>query len=170
MKEILRTRGLCTQVDDEDCDRLSQYKWCTVKPHNISYATRKGRGKKGSTIRMHREILGVLPGIMVDHINGNGLDNRKCNLRICTDSQNQGNMRSVFKGKTSDFKGVSWKVDRNAWVAQIQYQKKKIHLGYYGSELDAAYAYNRFARKYFGSFACPNKIEKQNKALPDLVG
>jgi hypothetical protein len=106
---------------------------------------------------MHREILGLKYGDprQCDHRNHNGLDNQRDNLRICTCAQNQYN-QVPQRNRSSAFKGVDWRRDCNKWRAKIQINCRRIHLGNFESEIEAAYAYNRAAVKYFGEFASIN--------------
>ena len=101
---------------------------------------------------MHRELLGLLPGELVDHINHNGLDNRRGNLRRCTKVQNAANSRKRA-GLSSSFKGVSWHKSLGYWNAYICRGKTKKHLGWFKSEEEAAAAYARAAKRRFGVFA-----------------
>ena len=151
VKEIELTKGKITIVDDKDYEWLSQYKWHALKGTNTSYAGRSIRnGNKKEHFLMHRLILQVPKDFEVDHRNGNGLDNRRENLRPCTKSQNQQN-RHILKGTTSRFRGVS--SNRDKWRARIKFLQKEQHLGTFTSEEDAAEAYNTAARTYFGEFA-----------------
>lgn len=152
VRRIPLTRGKFAIVDDEDYDRLSQHKWCAVDRRRQCYAQRKEHGK---TIRMHREILQVPAGLVFDHRNHNGLDNRKCNLRICTPSQNSQNRRPQ-QGGSSRYKGVWWEQAKGKWRAVISHQGRTIHIGYYDYEVDAAIAYDDMAIELFGEFAYLN--------------
>ena len=165
MKEIPLTRGLIALVDDDDCEWLSQWQWhCgTYNGHHTYYAARRKRGVGTigrSTIFMHREILlrhGANYGnkSVTDHINGNGLDNRKINLRLCQGGENQMNMRS--RGGASKYKGVLFRKDRNKWIASISVRGRRIHLGTFNNEESSARAYDLAAIKYFGEFAKTNQ-------------
>lgn len=153
-KSIPLTKGQFAIVDDEDYDWLMQWKW----HYSTGYAMRKQSGPRDAphpTILMHRAILAPPHGMFIDHINMNGLDNRRCNLRICTASQNNYN-RIPYRTKTatSQYKGVRFHRLRNKWHAFIVLHKgKQTHLGYFTSEIDAAKAYDVAARAHFGEFA-----------------
>jgi hypothetical protein len=97
-------------------------------------------------------------GFVIDHLDGNGLNNQRNNLRICTVSQNSMNRNKTVKNK-SGFKGVIWWERNNTWKAEIRHNKNKIYLGYYKNIIDAAKAYNAAALKYHGEFANLNKID-----------
>ena len=102
---------------------------------------------------MHREILGITdPKINVDHLDGDGLNNQRSNLRVCTDSQNGAN-RGKQKNNKSGYKGVHWNKKTKKWAAQIQYHKKVLNLGYYSDIIEAAKAYDKKALELFGEFA-----------------
>lgn len=137
-------------VDSEDFDFISQWNWRL----SIGYAVRQiyKKGSKVVTILMHREINKTPTGFVTDHINGNKLDNRKANLRTCTDSQNLANRDKTSLNK-SGYKGVRFhKVDRK-WRAQIKVKGKQSHLGNFLSPVDAARAYDEAAIIQFGEFA-----------------
>ncbi len=122
---------------------------------NREYATRTAtvNGKRAD-VQMHRFILGN-ESEHTDHINHNGLDNRKENLRACTRSQNLGNR--LIQKHSSRFKGVSFYRPTGKWAAYIGINKKKQHLGYFQKEEDAALEYDRNAKRVFGSFSRTNQ-------------
>jgi len=146
------TRGKFAIVDPEDYDLLSRCKWCAVKDSNTYYAVRSRQNKQ---IRMHREIMKVPKHLVCDHINHNGLDNRKNNLRICTKQQNTHNQKPRKTG-TSKYKGVDWNKRQRKWRARIYYESRCHYLGYFNNEIDAAKAYDKKARELFKEFACLN--------------
>lgn len=152
MKAILLTQGKVAIVDDEDFDWLSQWKWCAANFNGYWYAVRG----HGSLMFMHRVILNPPEGYQCDHINGDGLDNRRANLRVCDCSQNAQNQ--ISQTGTSRFKGVSWHKPRGLWQVHIKANDKSINLGYFTSEVEAAKTYNKAAIKYFGEFAYLNNI------------
>ncbi len=142
-----------TIVDAEDYDRLSKYKWCAVRTGQNWYA--KTLDQNGYRLILHRLITDAPKGLIVDHINHNGLDNRKSNLRLCTHQQNNYNQRP-YPGKTSRFKGVCLDKRRNKFIARIQIYGKRIHLGCFHDEIEAAKAYDKKAKELFGEFAYLN--------------
>ena len=144
-------------VDLEDYERISRFKWNINKSRHTSYAvrtTRASEGKRGNHIIMHREIL--LTDEAVDHINRNGLDNRRANLRPATRSQNSRNA-SKRSDNTSGFKGVGIYKPYGNWRARITVETgKRITVGYFKTPLEAAIAYDEAAIKYHGEFASLN--------------
>lgn len=152
-------KGKYALVDDCDYDTLSQFNWCL---DNKGYAVRRGRKKEGvlfdKLILMHRSILGVFDSSLgIDHVNQDSLDNRRCNLRVCTQSQNNANQKNRVDS-VSGFKGVTWVKSLKRWRAMIRINNVLRHLGVFTDKQEAAKAYNRAAVEYFGSFACLNKI------------
>lgn len=158
MKKISLTRGKFALVDDEDFERLNKFKWCAHRHRRRTYASREIRKTREDrkTSLMHREILQTPDGLDTDHIDGNGLNNQKSNLRVATRSQNQQAHRLKEANCSSRYRGVNWHSRDETWQARIQVIGKRIHLGYFDSELAAARAYNIAAIKYFGKFASPN--------------
>lgn len=159
MKEIELTQGKVALVDDEDYEYLSQFKWCAHKNGNTWYATRLvyENGNK-SSITMHRAITQVAKGMVVDHINHNGLDNRKENLRTCTKAENSRNRIKGFTTKSSKYKGVYFYKPRNKWKARIITKREYKYLGLHQTEEAAALAYNQAAKELHGEFALLNEV------------
>ena len=157
MKQIKLTQGEVALVDEEDFEELNQYKWCVNKKcYNGFIAVRnEGKPPHRQTIYMHRAIINCPKGSEVDHINHNPLDNRRCNLRICTKAQNQYNQKPRT-GSASVWKGVSRSKKDKKWRASIGYKKRATYLGCFDNEIDAAKAYDKVATELFGEFACPN--------------
>lgn len=143
------TQGKTALIDDEDWHIINRLIWHANFQHSTWYAvTRDG-------IRMHRILLYVTDStIQVDHINGDGLDNRKANLRLCTNSQNCMNRKSGTG--VSRFKGVSFHKATGKWQAQIKLNQKNKYIGLFASEITAAIAYDKQAIILFGEFASPN--------------
>jgi len=154
MKQIKLTQGKFTLVDDEDFEELNQFNWYANKKLNTFYAVRNEYNKgKHKTLFMHRVVLRLTnSNIKCDHINHNGLDNQKSNLRTCTHSQNQRNSRNRI-GTTSKYKGVHFCKQANKWRVFIMGNKKQIHIGYFKNEIEAAKKYDEFAILHFGEFA-----------------
>ena len=146
------TRGRFAIVDAADYHQLAQFTWFAESAHNTFYAARKQNGK---SIKMHRQITNAPDHLVVDHIDHNGLNNRKKNLRLCTFADNAKNINSATPG-TSRYKGVHWHKKLNKWAAQITNDKKSHHLGYFKNQLAAAKAYDNAAKKLHGRFASPN--------------
>ena len=159
-KEIQLTQGKVALVDDSDFEYLNQFKWHVNKQGNTYYVIRYKRTllKKRVYESMHRLIMKPDKGFVIDHLDGNGLNNQRNNIRICTVSQNSMNRNKTVKNK-SGFKGVIWWERNSTWKAEIRLNKKKIYLGYYENIIDAAKAYNDGAIKYHGEFANLNKID-----------
>lgn len=154
-------KGHTILIDAEDLPVLDNNKWCVNKikgKNNVYYYLRSER--KGL---FHRFIMGVVSGskLCVDHINHNTLDNRKCNLRIATMSQNQANQPArkakVNSIRTSKYKGVT-KIKDDRYAAQIFYNRTAHYLGLFDNEIDAAKAYNKAALSVHGEFAYLNDV------------
>ena len=162
MKEIPLTQGKVTIVDEENFEKLSKYKWCALKKgangkygHTAVRNVLNKHTRKSDMILMHRLILNCPIGKQVDHINGDQLDNRKQNLRICTPSQNQHN-KPKNRNNTSGFKGVTWSKSCNKWQSAICVNGKMIFLGVFSEKIDAYYAYCEASKKYHGDFSNVN--------------
>jgi hypothetical protein len=159
VREIKLTRGFVALVDAADYDWLMQWKWCAQVDGDKARAARTAGASPLKAALMHRLIMGDPPGKEIDHINGNTLDNRRSNLRVCSRLENSRN-RGVQKNCKSKFKGVYLR-ERGTWRAQIKVNKKRIHLGDFSSASKAAKAYDEAALQYFGEFAVLNFPEKR---------
>jgi frataxin-like iron-binding protein CyaY len=158
MKEILLTQGKRTIVDDEDYEELNKFKWYAHADRNTFYAGRNSdrndnEDRKQHTIKMHRVIMNPPPYMKIDHINGNGLDNRRENLRIVTNRQNCQNKHIE---KSSKYSGVHWYDRDKRWIAQIRLNNKLYCLGSYTSEDLANAAY---------TIACEEVLRIENLSL-----
>lgn len=166
-RRIAVTLGQYAIVDPEDYERINKYKWNAYRGYSSYYSKRKiYNRKKGTerTIYMHRYIMNAPEGMVVDHINHNGLDNRKENLRFATRAENVRYSRKTKNKFSSDYKGVHYITKAKRWRAMITFENKTIYIGQYKDEISAAKAYDRAAKKYFGEFACLNfpKLATEN--------
>lgn len=154
MKEIPLTQGKVAIIDDADYEAVSKYIWYadirTKKRAENCYAR---TGRNSHTIMMHRLITGAPKGMDVDHINRNGLDNRRSNLRVCSRSNNNANTGPQRNNKFG-YKGV-W-AKKNKYRSCIHANNKTIHLGYFDTPEEAARAYDAKAKEIFGEFALLN--------------
>lgn len=159
-RSIKLNLGYVVTVDDTDFTSVAKYNWHVLRNRKKRYAARNiPRAEGGGTVLMHRELMGLAPGDpSIDHKDGDGLNNRRSNLRSCTQSQNLGN-QGKHRGK-SRYKGVSWHKANRKWQAQIGGRAHHKHLGYFEDEGVAASAYNSEAQKRFGDFAHLNIIEE----------
>ena len=167
-RRIPLTQGKYAIVDNDDYFRLNKYKWHTSRGRSTFYAVRDIRtGKnKQKEIIMHREIMKTDDEFYVDHINGNGLDNRKANLRAATALQNSWNCRKTRRKKSSKYKGVSWLKRQKIWQSRIQANGKMIFLGNFKDEKKAAEVYDQAAQKHHKEFAVLNSAMKTSILRP----
>ncbi len=154
MREIMITNGKVALVDDEDYERVVERKWYAAfrKRRWYVHATSNPR------ISLHGFILGEDRDRQIDHINLDGLDNRRSNLRFCTTSQNCANQSKYRGAYSSSFKGVSLRLPENKWRAIIRFEGKLISLGSFDDEREAAKRYNEAAVAYFREFARLNDL------------
>lgn len=162
MKEIQLTQGKVALVDDEDFEWLSQWNWYANKdPRNHRYYAKRICGNKW--LKMHRVIMGAKQGEEVDHINGDGLDNRRCNLRVCTHSQNSMN-RIKSKNTSSKYLGVCWFSVQKRWVVQKIVRGKRHWGGSFKNEEDAGRRADELAKELHGEYATLNFPESDANA------
>lgn len=135
------SRGYFVTIDREDYERVTQFKWTALPTRWTVYARRNVKGTNGKqhSLYLHRFLMGDPEGLEVDHKDGNGLDNRKANLRIANKSQQACNTKKQKRNK-SGFKGVGWAKRNQKWQAYIGIDRKFIHLGYFNSKEEAAAA------------------------------
>jgi hypothetical protein len=159
VKEIPLTQGKVTLVDDEDFERVKNLGWCASNAgKGRFYAKARLRGENiNKTIFLHRIIANTPNDLKTDHINGDTLDNRKCNLRIVSDSQNNQN-----KHKTTNKLGAKGVFNnrQGTYYVQITKDKKRYNLGTYQTIKEAIDTYNKKAKELFGEFACLNPLGK----------
>jgi hypothetical protein len=146
MKTIPLTQGKATIVDDDDFAELSRFKWCAMRARGTFYAVRcdydRERKPKRRLLCMHKSIMGTPRGCETDHVDGDGLNNRRSNLRVVTRGQNAHNHIHKAAGKTSRFRGVCWDRKSGRWHAQMRCAGRRIWSGYFDCEMAAAQAYD----------------------------
>lgn len=152
-RKIPLTQGQYAIVDPEDYKELSKYKWFAKRCDRRFYAERSYKNKN---VKMHEVIMGTVAGKVIDHINQNGLNNRKSNLRFATTEQNAWNKRKQKGDYSSKYKGVHWVKSRKKWRARIICKGTGIFLGCFDNEDDAAKAYDEKAKELFGEYAVLN--------------
>jgi hypothetical protein len=158
VSEITLSNGSIAIVDDVDLEDLSRFNWHALVVRGKQYAQRNVSKKPHLCELMHRRICGLQPGdgMKADHKDGNTLDNRRENLRVCSNQQNRRNSAISKCAKSSQYKGVSWFASKSSWVANICLDGRTKYLGLHAVESDAARAYDAAARTYFGEFAALN--------------
>lgn len=155
---IIKTRkGQEIEIDDDDLEKVNKFTWCIAKmTNNISYAQSRYRfvcgNSRQKTVLMHRLIMGALKGQMIDHIDGNGLNNKKSNLRFVDNSRNQ--MNSKKRVGSSIYKGVYWNKKDKLWEVHVNGK----YCGCFKDEIKAAEKYNEIALKQFGEYARINEF------------
>lgn len=153
MKTLRLSRGFEAKVDDAVFRWASQFRWSVSPAKHTYYAYRKRERKN---VYLHREILGNPEGREVDHVDGDGLNNQRENLRVVTHAGNAMARQSHRSGKTSVFRGVRFHQPSRKWTAQIKVDGANRWLGGFDREEEAARRYDEAALHYFGSLASPN--------------
>ena len=152
VRRIPLTCGQFALVDAEDYYKLAKFQWYANGPTKTKfYAIRKCDGK---SVKMHRVIMNAPDHLFVDHIDHNGLNNCKTNLRLCTHAQNSCNKPS--RNRASRYKGISRDKRDKKWTARVHAANKTHHIGTFATEIDAAKAYDKKASQLHGQFACLN--------------
>lgn len=159
MREIPLTKGKVALVSDEDYERLQRYRWSAIhdKVSDNYYARGVRHNEEGElcTISMHRAVLMAQPGVLVDHINHNGLDNQRENLRQATHNQNMQNRRTNFRKKSGLPKGVFYtNTKKNKFAAIVRKDGVPHRAGIFDNAADASAAYESKSKELFGEFAC----------------
>lgn len=159
--------GEWVYYNEEDVELIEAHRWRRNRSSrdktSYAYADIRKSGRR-ITVKMHRLILNAPPGVQVDHVDGNGLNNVRSNIRLATPSQNTGNRR-LSVCNTTGYKGVSWDKGTGKWRARIKLNDKERHLGLFNDPWEAAQAYNHAALEQWGEFAYLNvKHEDTNKS------
>jgi len=142
-------------IDRADVDLVKCYRWALLRGPRTGYAVSPAKGWR-PLVKMHRLVMGLKdPKILVDHINHNGLDNRRNNLRTAKCIENAYNSRAAV-GKSSQFKGVYWHKGLRRWRTRIAFNGVKKYIGTFRNEIEAAIAYDRAAAELHREFACLN--------------
>ena len=154
-------------IDIEDAEKIKHIKWANFNCRNTQYCLGgMKRGENYKKVLLHRFVMGVHDDdpkkVQIDHINGNGLDCRKSNLRKATNQQNSFNKDHQCKTRISKYKGVTFIKRSGKWVAKIEISGKSYHLGTFSTEREAAKAYDKAALKHHGEFVCLN-IKSETK-------
>ena len=152
-RKIGLTQGKYTIVDPERYEELAKHKWFAKRCDRRFYAVGWDKNKN---LNMHQVIMGSAEGKVIDHINHNGLDNRRANLRFVTTRQNSWNKRKNRGNYSSRYKGVAWSKSRKKWRTRITWNGRWIFLGYFDDEEAAAMAYDAKAKELFGDYASLN--------------
>ena len=158
-RSIPLTQGYVALVDAADFEMLSHFKWSAEVDGSTAYAVKARMCRRGGgNVFMHRMIMLPEPGQSIDHINGNGWDNRRANLRVCTHAENMRHRRRPSHN-TSGFKGVSWDRQSRSWDARISARGEQRYLGHFKTAESAAAAYDAAARELHDDFARLNQDE-----------
>ena len=152
------TKGMQAVIDDEDYELIRPYKWFAIPKGKTAYAIGYRHGfSTGKRVSMHAVLNPEFE--LTDHANGNGLDNRRVNLREATKSQNAANCRHK---STSGFRGVCWHKRRQRWTVQLKLNYRNILYAHFDAKEEAAREYDKVAKEVFGEFACLNFPEEKD--------
>lgn len=161
MIDFVITNGIVL-LDEADLSAVLEHNWYAVRKGNKIYACTtlydKNRSSKRYKLYMHRYLKGAIKGETVDHVNGDGMDNTRCNLRKCSKAENARNSE-LSASNTSGYKGVTWNKNAKKWLAQLKVDRRHVYIGVFTDILDAAKAYNTAALEHFGEFARLNVIK-----------
>jgi len=140
-----------TMIDDEDYAAAARSKWSAIKARDKFYVV--GRSVSEGGISLHRFLMGRPAGLTIDHIDGNGLNNQRCNLRVCTMGENARNRGKQKNGFLSKYIGVKYYYKSKRFIARIKINRKEIYIGSFDTEEEAAVARDTFAIRLHGEFA-----------------
>lgn len=152
MIEVPLTQGQIATVDASDADAVNQFKWSAVRRPGTYYARRTVNGKHEY---LHQFLMKPSEGLVVDHIDGDGLNNSRANLRVCSQAENMRNSRLRAHNK-SGYRGVCWDVSRNRWRAYINSERRSHYLGMFSCPIEAAIARDVAALELHGEYAALN--------------
>lgn len=159
-RQIELTQGRVALVDDDAYDHLNQWRWHLTDGYAVRLSSSSGASKRHA-ILMHRVIMDAPAEMFVDHINGDRLDNRRSNLRLCSKAENAQNTGPSPRN-TSGYKGVHFHKDTGKWGAAISVNRKKHYLGLFATPEAAAHAYDAAAVRYHGAFAKLNFPQQES--------
>ena len=147
------SRGLFALVDEEDYSKVHPYTWCASRKRYTDMVMAPIRGQRNRFVYLHRVIMAPPKGFLVDHRDGDGLNNRRENLRVCTVAENNRNRRRMQRTNTSGVRGAYWSAERARWEATISVNDRTVHLGRFRTKEEAHAAYAVAAIRFYGDFA-----------------